>query len=123
MSILANIHKVEQLAASIFADVVGKGSDLTVRRAILLQAIDATPGVSQTTLCADTGVDRSTLATMVGSMQRLGLVKRVRNKKDARAYNVTLTAAGKKLCVAGAAALEQTAVQLLRDLPKLKALA
>lgn len=122
MNIITKVHLAEQSIEAIFAKVCTENL-LTVRRAVLLQAIEANSGVSQTTLCADTGIDRSTLATMINRLVQLHLVKRVRDKDDRRAYNITLTAAGKKLCAAGVRAIEDTTADLLRQYPKLKALA
>jgi DNA-binding MarR family transcriptional regulator len=123
VNVIFSIHRAEQAINTIFADVVGKGSPLTVSRAIVLQALATAPGVSQTALTAMTGIDRSTMATMVRALDALRFVKRVKTKDDQRAYAVTLTAAGQKTAQTAAQALAETVRRLLIEQPKVRALA
>jgi DNA-binding MarR family transcriptional regulator len=55
------------------------------------------PGLNQISLVHATGVDRTTVADMILRLQRKGPVRRRRSNRDARAYTLTLTQAGKDL--------------------------
>ncbi len=71
-------------------------SGLTHRQFTVLSAVDAFEGKSQTELVKVTGIDRSTLADLVGRLMSQGYVQRRRTKEDARTNSVRLTPAGKK---------------------------
>ena len=86
------LHRAEQLAAERFSQLVG--DSLTLRQFAVLAAIAESPGLSQSNLVNATGVDRSTLADMVGRMERRGWIARTISPLDARAHSVTLAAAG-----------------------------
>lgn len=87
------IHRAEQCAGDIFAQVAPSGV-LTPRQFAILDAISANPGISQTGLVEQTGIDRSTLADIIRRMLEKGLVQRERTAEDARAYAVKLTRKG-----------------------------
>jgi DNA-binding MarR family transcriptional regulator len=90
------LHRAHQEAADIFAAEM-EDSDLTPRQLAVLVTVAHNEGIIQTGLVEVTGVDRSTLADIVRRMQRKGLLQRRRSKKDARAKQVMLTAAGRQL--------------------------
>jgi len=58
---------------------------LTPRQYRVLASLAEKDGVSQTAIVAYTGVDRSTVASMVRQMAKRGLVGRHRSREDARA--------------------------------------
>lgn len=121
MQLLATIHKAEQNAGELFARALGK--DLTVRQAMLLEAISATPGASQTQLVVSTGIDRSTLADLVKRLKRKGLAQRRRTKEDARAYAVEITVAGKAELARARRLIPRVEAALVELMPSLKGLA
>ena len=90
------LHRVGQCADDIF-DAHITISGLTPRQLAVLIAVSADEGLSQTGLVERTGVDRSTLANLVGRLKRKGLLERRRTKDDARAYAVTLTDEGRRV--------------------------
>jgi DNA-binding MarR family transcriptional regulator len=53
-------------------------------------------GVSHTDITNATGIDRATIAEMVGRLVKRGWLQRRRSKDDARYYAVRITAAGRK---------------------------
>lgn len=87
-------HRASQVAEETFH--AGDASGMTCRQYILLSAIAAHSGSSQTAFGRATGIDRSTLADIVRRLVKQGLVARRRTKEDTRAYAVTLTQKGKE---------------------------
>jgi DNA-binding MarR family transcriptional regulator len=73
----------------------GRAEGLSETGYDILEAVAAHEPCSQTEIVAATSVDRSTTATTVRRLMRMNLLKRRRTKEDARAYAVTITAAGK----------------------------
>ncbi|MEM1200655.1 MAG: MarR family transcriptional regulator, partial [Pseudomonadota bacterium] len=69
---------------------------LTHRQFTVLLAVDQNEGASQTDLVRITGIDRSTLADLIGRMTANGLLQRRRTKSDARTNTVKLSAAGRR---------------------------
>lgn len=106
MSVLYTLHAAEQTAAHLWSEhtkaaAIGGADGLTLRQLALLEAINDAPGSSQTQLVEMTRIDRSTLADIVRRLVRRDLVKRVRQRDDARAYALRLTPAGVQLQRAG----------------------
>jgi DNA-binding MarR family transcriptional regulator len=83
-----------QLGTEKFATALGD-TDLTARQLVILQAVLANEGASQTAIVGITGVDRSTLAEIIRRLVGRRLIARKRSKQDARAYILTLTDAGR----------------------------
>jgi DNA-binding MarR family transcriptional regulator len=44
-----------------------------------------------------TGIDRSTMTDVISRLRRKGLIQRRRNRRDARAFSVSLTDDGRRL--------------------------
>jgi DNA-binding MarR family transcriptional regulator len=89
------IHRAAQHASMLFRSATGEDEIMTLRRVTILAALTASDGqTSQVDICERTGIDRSTLASVMRELERLKLIKRTRTKHDRRAYNVTLTALG-----------------------------
>jgi DNA-binding MarR family transcriptional regulator len=55
------------------------------------------PGISQTALSQANGRDKSTLTPVLNDLVKRGLVRRQRARDDRRTYQLTLTAAGKRM--------------------------
>ncbi len=67
---------------------------LMLPHVMLLTALKADGPQSQTALCKPTHIDRTTMVAFVDYLEEKGLVERVRDPRDRRAYQVSLTAAG-----------------------------
>jgi DNA-binding MarR family transcriptional regulator len=89
------LHRAGQCAADIFASQV-RSSGLTPRQFAVLMVVAEEEGLTQTDLVERTGIDRSTLADIVGRLLSHGLIQRRRAKEDARAYAIKLTPQGIK---------------------------
>ena len=73
--------------------------DVKIRpgRFATLMLIGRNPGISQTALSQANGRDKSTLTPVLNDLVKRGLVRRQRTPSDRRAYQLTLTAAGKRM--------------------------
>jgi MarR family transcriptional regulator, temperature-dependent positive regulator of motility len=111
------LHRAQQLAADWFTKKAGDDG-VTLRQFAVLAAIAEKPGQSQTDLVRATGVDRSTLADMIGRMEKRGWVTRKTAAKDARAKSVTLTAAGRKTLAAATPFAQGADEAVLAAVPK-----
>jgi DNA-binding MarR family transcriptional regulator len=89
------LHRAGQRAADIFA-AEARASGLTPRQFAVLTIVAEQDGLTQTDLVERTGIDRSTLADIVGRLLGRGLIQRRRAKDDARAYAIKLTPQGAK---------------------------
>lgn len=121
MNILHTIHRAEQAGALLFTSHVKE--KITIRQAVVLAAVKADPGASQTRLVEMTGIDRSTLADMARRCQRKGWLKRVRSRQDTRTYIITLTADGTKALAAATASAAKAEKALIERFPAVKHLA
>lgn len=95
MAVVIQLQRVLQLIEAKHMEAM-EDLGVTPRQVLLLRAIaeaKATP--NQTMAVAATGMDRSTLADVVKRLVKKGLIKRNRNKDDARAYDLHLTEAGR----------------------------
>ncbi len=92
------LHRAEQLAAERFAQLVGEA--VTLRQFAVLAVIAEAPGLSQSQLVVQTGIDRSTLADMVVRMEKRGWIDRPASALDARARAVRLQPAGEAVLAA-----------------------
>src|SRR3954454_12215365 len=110
------IHRATQCAGEAFFAELGRAG-LTPRQFAILQELSANEGVSQTTLVANTGIDRSTLADLMRRLLRKGFVQRRRTKHDARAYAVKLTDAGRRVLREAAPSVARADQRLLGVLP------
>jgi MarR family transcriptional regulator, temperature-dependent positive regulator of motility len=88
------LHRALQLALDIYAVETGPVA-ITQRQYAVLAAVAADEGLSQTELVRATGIDRSTLADLVGRMIVKGYLERERSAEDARANTVKLGDAGR----------------------------
>lgn len=78
---------------------------LTTTRFEVLNAIKSMDLPTQTDLVNATGIDRSTMATVMREVSNLQLIIRVRNKVDTRSYDISLTKAGETVLAAGKKAM------------------
>jgi DNA-binding MarR family transcriptional regulator len=103
LSLLHLLHRAGQRADGLFAQHLGT-QDLTPRQFMVLQAVDENEGLSQVDIMAATGIDRSSVTDLVRRLVKQGLLRRRRQKRDARLYAVRLTPEGRKALTAGAPA-------------------
>lgn len=110
------LRRAEQRASNIYTQEVG-ASGLTPRQYVVLTAVAAYEGQTQTDLVTATGIDRSTLADMIARMIASGLLDRERTEGDQRANSVTLTSAGKRQLAATAAKVRNAEKRVIAPVP------
>ena len=115
-SLLHLLHRAGQRADAVFTQHAG--SALTPRQYMVLQAIAAADGLSQTDIMAATGIDRSSIAELTKRLVAYGWVRRRRTRKDARAYAVRLTPEGRRVLEVGVPAARAVEEALLASLSK-----
>jgi DNA-binding MarR family transcriptional regulator len=111
-SISALLHRVWQLINLAFQTATGN-TDLTLPRYIVLHAVSQEDGLSQHTITARTGMDRSTVSMLVRKLVARGWLRSGRAKSDRRRYALQLTAAGWKALHAGAVIVERLDAEIL----------
>jgi DNA-binding MarR family transcriptional regulator len=90
------VRRVQQIANAIFTEEV-TDRELTPPQFALLVALHRSPGADQISLSREVGIDRSTVADVVGRLRARGLVSRSRDARDARRNTVRLTGQGTEL--------------------------
>ena len=113
------LHRALQLALDVYGDEAA--GLVTQRQFAVLSAVAAHEGLSQTDLVHATGIDRSTLADLVGRMIGKGLLERERSAKDARAKTVRLAAMGRDALATAAPRAAAADARLMKLLGERKA--
>ena len=90
------LRRCHQRSLEIFNDVVGEYGVTRQQTAVLI-ALDRTPGATQQGLSDASGFDRNTLAEILRRLTAKDLIVRRRSDRDSRAYEISLTDAGRKL--------------------------
>lgn len=114
--ILHLLHRAKQSAHAAFMDAVDH--TISPRQYAVMKAVSASTSPSQTRLVEATGIDRSTMADIVRRLQKAGLASRTRSRRDARAYEVTLTKRGEEALRRADGAALKANKQLLAKLSK-----
>ena len=87
------IRRLQQIAVAVFMNET-KGFDITPVQYSALLAVEVNPGIDQITLVNIVALDRSTVANVVGRLEKKRWIKRV---VDRRSKRLTITAAGRKV--------------------------
>ena len=90
------IRRLHQIHVALFLEECG-GFDVTPVQYSIMTAVQATPGLDQARLGEEVGVDRATLANVVGRLEARGLVQRQPSPDDRRLRLVRMTEAGSDL--------------------------
>lgn len=110
------LHRAGQVGDEVFLKSF-RDFGLTPRQYAVLTAAQHRSEPSQAALVADTGIDRSTLADIVGRLVEKGLVERHRTERDARAYAIVVTAKGTETIAALSPKLATVEHEMLAKLP------
>ena len=109
------IRRAHQVAIGIFAEECAD-LDLTTQQHGVLSALAQFPGIDQISLGRLLGLDRSTVAGVVGRLTDRGLIRRTVSKSDRRRLLLALRAAGTRALDASHAAAERAQERLLASL-------
>jgi DNA-binding MarR family transcriptional regulator len=110
------LRRCQQRAVEIFAQEMGSAR-LTPQQFALLLTLARRPGISQTELVAETGIDRSTVGDMIDRLVRRGLVRRRRSGRDQRANTVAILPTGIALLRETLPAVERAQLRIMTPLP------
>jgi DNA-binding MarR family transcriptional regulator len=110
------LRRCQQRAVEIFMEEIG-GTRLTPRQFALLVTLARRPGITQTELVAETGIDRSTVGDMIDRLVRRGFVRRRRSGRDQRANTLVILAAGIAALKEALPAVERTQERIMAPLP------
>lgn len=110
------LRRCQQRAVEIFMQEAGSAR-LTPRQFALLVTLARRPGITQTELVAETGIDRSTVGDMIDRLVRRGLVRRRRSGRDQRANTLVILAAGLTAVREAIPAVERTQERIMAPLP------
>jgi DNA-binding MarR family transcriptional regulator len=113
-SILHLLYRAGQRADGLL--VRHAGATVTPRQFMILQAVAEANGLSQTDIMTATGIDRSSVADLVGRLVRQGWLSRRRLRRDVRAYAVRLTPEGRRILAVAVPAARATEEALLSQL-------
>jgi DNA-binding MarR family transcriptional regulator len=83
------VRRLHQIHLALFAEECGRFS--------LLSVVAARPGLDQSALALEVGVDRATTANVLARLEGNGLLRRVRDAADSRVKLVHLTPAGRRM--------------------------
>lgn len=87
------IRRLHQIHLALFAEECA-AFDITPVQYSIMTVAAARPGLDQTALCHEIGVDRATLANVVARLERRDLLRRSRPRDNRRVKCVHLTDAG-----------------------------
>jgi len=110
------LRRCQQRAVEIFMQEIGSAR-LTPRQFALLLTLARRPGISQTALVEETGIDRSTVGEMIDRLVKRGLVRRKRSGRDQRANTVAILPAGVALLRESLPAVERAQARIMMPLP------
>ncbi len=110
------LRRAYQVAEDLYMQEVGDAGP-TPRQFAVMLTIYQNEGLNQQDLVRLTGIDRSTMAEMVGRLIKRGWLKRRRTKHDQRAYALSVAEEGQAALRACAAAVERAQERILAPLP------
>jgi len=90
------IRRLHQIHVALFAEEC-TGFDVTPVQYSIMSVISTHPGLDQSQISEEVGVDRATLANVVARLEAAGLLKRIVSRLDRRQKLLTLTARGKAM--------------------------
>jgi DNA-binding MarR family transcriptional regulator len=117
MNLLNALRRAQQACEIVWNEHLGE-EGITIRQALVLDALIQSPKRSQSELMQLTSIDRATVSDIVKRLLRQGLVERVRSETDSRAYEISISPAGKRAW----AAAKKAAPKVERDLRKTQAM-
>jgi DNA-binding MarR family transcriptional regulator len=90
------IRRLHQIHLALFAEECGRFGVTPVQFS-LLSVVAGQPGLDQSTLALEVGVDRATTANVLARLEANGLLRRDRDDTDSRVKLVFLTTTGRRM--------------------------
>lgn len=92
------IRRLQQQSVSVFTErTKAAGFDLTSVQFAALDTLEKAPGIDQASLAKRIAYDRATIGSVIKRLEKNGLVSRLPDDKDRRAFQVSLTPQGHSL--------------------------
>jgi DNA-binding MarR family transcriptional regulator len=110
------LRRCQQIAIELYMQEVGADGP-TPRQFAVLLTVGQKPGLNQIDLVRLTGIDRSTIAEMVGRLIERNLLRRQRTKRDQRSNELHLTPAGAALVAAALPGVRRAQARIMAPLP------
>jgi DNA-binding MarR family transcriptional regulator len=110
------IRRLHQIHLALFAEECGRFGVTPVQFS-LLSVVASRPGLDQSALALEVGVDRATTANVLARLEANGLLRRVRNAADSRVKLIYLTPAGRRMLVRMNGAAQRAHERTLGGLP------
>ena len=110
------LRRCQQRAVEIFMQEIG-AARLTPRQFAILVTLARRPGLTQTEVVEETGIDRSTVGDMVNRLVRRGLVRRRKSGRDQRANTLAILPAGLQLLHDAVPAVDRAQDLIMKPLP------
>ena len=110
------IRRLHQIHLALFAEECA-AFDVTPVQYSIMSVLAAQPGLEQARLGDEVGVDRATLANVVGRLERRGLLTRCRSPHDVRRKLVTLTSGGRAVLARMAESAGRAHARTIDSLP------
>jgi DNA-binding MarR family transcriptional regulator len=110
------IRRLHQIHLALFAEECGRFGVTPVQFS-LLSVVASRPGLDQSALALEVGVDRATTANVLARLEANGLLRRVRDAADSRVKLVHLTPAGRRMLGRMDAAARRAHERTLDGLP------
>ncbi len=110
------IRRLHQIHLALFAEECA-AFDITPVQFSIMTVVAAQPGLDQTALAHEVGVDRATLANVLARLEGRGVVRRAPGRTDRRIKCVTLTASGSRVLVAMDEAVARAHRRTIEALP------
>jgi len=109
------IRRLNQIHVALFFESC-KDFAITPVQYGLLTTLSERPGLDQTSLCAEVGVDRTTMADVLRRLEERGLVKREPSPADGRQKIANISSKGKRVMDEMYDAMREAQVQFLAPL-------
>lgn len=111
------IRRLHQIHQAIFAEECG-AFDVTPMQFSIMSVAGTKPGLDQTALAHEIGVDRTTLANVVARLEKRGILRRTRSQTNHRLKCVHLTASGQRIVQQMEGAVARAHHKTIEALPK-----
>lgn len=106
-------HAIERVSSSM-TQTLG----ITAQQRMVLRILGRHPGMTGSQLAAELHLDRGTVSTTLGNLERRGLLTRRRDQADRRSSTIHLSAAGRELDHPATGTIEHAVGRLLQRAPR-----
>ena len=110
------IRRLHQIHSALFAEE-SAGLDITPPQHGVLSVIALQPGLDQSAIAEEIGVDRATLASVVARLEAAGFVRRTISKTDRRQKLLNLTPRGRAILTRMQEPVQRAQERILEPLP------